>query len=66
MTPFRAEVHSGNSGGPVVNAAGDVATTVFAASAEGKPVTGLGIPNEIVAAALAGKLNPTDTGPCAT
>ena len=65
MTPFRADVRSGNSGGPVVNADGDVAATVFAASARGKPVTGLGVPNEVVAEALDGKLAPTDTGPCA-
>ncbi len=32
MTPFRADVRSGNSGGPVVDLNGDVVTTVFAAS----------------------------------
>jgi S1-C subfamily serine protease len=65
MTPFRADVRSGNSGGPVVDVNGEVATTVFAASAGGRPVSGLGIPNQVVADALAGRLEPTDTGPCA-
>jgi len=65
MTPFRADVRSGNSGGPVVDRAGDVVTTVFAASTGAGPPTGLGIPNPIAARALGGKLAPTDTGPCA-
>jgi hypothetical protein len=58
-------VRSGNSGGPVVDTAGSVMATVFAASARDKPVTGLGIPNQAVAKALRGRLEPTDTGPCA-
>jgi S1-C subfamily serine protease len=65
MTPFRADVRSGNSGGPVVDADGRVATTVFAASTGGKPVSGLGVPNPVVRKALGGRLEPTDTGPCA-
>ena len=65
MTPFRADVRSGNSGGPVVDLAGDVVTTVFAASTGDGPDNGLGVPNKVVADALAGKLAPTDTGPCA-
>ncbi len=32
MTPFRGEVESGNSGGPAVDAGGQVLTTVFAAA----------------------------------
>jgi S1-C subfamily serine protease len=65
MTPFRADVRSGNSGGPVVDLGGDVVTTVFAASTGSQPQNGLGIPNPIVAGALAGELAETDTGPCA-
>ena len=65
MTPFRAEVHSGNSGGPVVDAGGEVLATVFAASSGGRPESGLGIPNGVVSEALDGPLEPTDTGPCA-
>ena len=65
MTPFRADVRSGNSGGPVVDLDGNVLTTVFAASSGPGRANGLGVPNAIVAEALAGKLEPTDTGPCA-
>lgn len=69
MTPFRAEVRSGNSGGPVLDAAGRVLTTVFAASIGGgpasSPASGLGIPNGVVEDALRGNLRARDTGPCA-
>ena len=65
MTPFRGEVRSGNSGGPVVDDAGRVLTTVFAASQDPGPPTGLGVPNEVTGQALDGDLRPTDTGPCA-
>ena len=37
MTPFRGDVRHGNSGGPVVDASGEVLTTVFAASQDAKP-----------------------------
>jgi hypothetical protein len=65
MTPFRAEVRSGNSGGPVVDAAGDVVATVFAASHSDGAETGLGVPDRIVSEAMAGELRSVDTGPCA-
>lgn len=65
MTPFRADVRSGNSGGPVLDAAGRVLTTVFAASTGGGPASGLGVPNRVVEDALRGNLRPRDTGPCA-
>lgn len=65
MTPFRAEVRSGNSGGPVVDTDGRVLTTVFAATQGGGDSSGLGVPNQVVAQALRGNLEPTDTGPCA-
>jgi S1-C subfamily serine protease len=65
MTPFRAAVRSGNSGGPVVGTDGDVLTTVFAAATGNGRNNGLGVPTEVVAKALAGELAPTDTGPCA-
>ena len=64
MTPFRGEVRSGNSGGPAVDARGQVLTTVFAASHGQGPPGGLGIPDEIVRRALEGDLRPTGTGPC--
>jgi S1-C subfamily serine protease len=65
MTPFRADVRSGNSGGPVVDLDGNVLTTVFASSTGPGQANGLGVPNAIVANALGSKLEPTDTGPCA-
>jgi S1-C subfamily serine protease len=63
MTPFRGQVRSGNSGGPVVGSDGAVLTTVFAAS-QGE-ASGLGVPNGVLSRALSGPLEPTDTGPCA-
>ena len=65
MTPFRGEVRSGNSGGPAVDGAGRVLTTVFAAEQGGGPGGGLGVPDSVVRRALAGNLDPTGTGPCA-
>jgi S1-C subfamily serine protease len=65
MTPFRAAVRSGNSGGPVVDREGAVVATVFAAALGGGGDDGLGVPNAVVAAALDGRLKPTGTGPCA-
>jgi len=64
MTPFRGRVLSGNSGGPAVDASGQVLTTVFAAEqGRGRP-GGLGVPDPIVRRALQGNLRPADTGPC--
>jgi S1-C subfamily serine protease len=65
MTAFRGRVRSGNSGGPVVDADGEVLATVFAAAFDGGPPSVLGVPNEVVASALSGPLRSTDTGPCA-
>ena len=64
MTPFRADVRSGNSGGPVVDLDGNVLTTVFASASGPGEGNGLGVPNGVVADALAGSLAPVDTGPC--
>jgi S1-C subfamily serine protease len=63
ITPFRGTVISGNSGGAAVDSRGRVATTVFAANEGGRP-GGLGVPNSVVRAALAGPLRPTSSGPC--
>jgi S1-C subfamily serine protease len=65
MTSFRGAVRHGNSGGPAVDAAGRVLTTVFAASVGGGPPSGLGVPNAVTEDALDGPLEPTDTGPYA-
>lgn len=65
LTSLRGEVRAGNSGGPLVDGAGAVLTTVFAASTEGKP-GGYGIPNAIVSQALprAAVSGEVSTGPC--
>jgi S1-C subfamily serine protease len=65
MTPFRGEVRSGNSGGPVLDGDGRVLTTVFASSISSGPRGGLGVPNQVVAEALRGDLSGDSTGPCA-
>jgi S1-C subfamily serine protease len=64
MTPFRAEVRSGNSGGPLVDGQGGVLTTVFAAAVGTRRQSGLGVPTEIVQRALEEAEGPVDTGPC--
>ena len=67
ITAFRGIVRSGNSGGPVVGADGDVLTTVFAATTGARgPRGGYGVPNAIVRAALRGADAEVGTGPCAS
>lgn len=51
ITTLRGVVRSGNSGGPAVDSAGRVQTTIFAARI-GSPA-GYGVPSEIVSAAVA-------------
>jgi S1-C subfamily serine protease len=66
MTAFRGRVRSGNSGGPVVGAGGDVLTTVFAATTGRRgPSGGYGVPNAIVRDALQRAGGEVGTGPCA-
>ncbi len=68
MTSFRGEVVSGNSGGPVIGAGGEVLTTVFASTLDTSTPQGLGVPNEIVAdklASIGAGDGEVDTGPCA-
>jgi S1-C subfamily serine protease len=63
ITSLRGAVRSGNSGGPMVDGAGRVVTTIFAATTSG-PRGGYGVPNAIVRERLAGAGGPVDTGPC--
>ncbi len=63
LTSLRGEVHSGNSGGPLVDAAGRVMGTVFAATTQGKP-GGYAVPNGVVANALRDSTSAVSTGPC--
>jgi S1-C subfamily serine protease len=63
LTSLRGDVRSGNSGGPLVDGAGSVMGTVFAATTQGKP-GGYAVPNGVVAAALGDVRGPVSTGPC--
>jgi len=61
----RGNIRPGNSGGPVVDARGRVAGTVFASSRGNGPRRGYAVPNEIVVEALRGASRRVSTGPCA-
>jgi S1-C subfamily serine protease/uncharacterized membrane protein required for colicin V production len=67
LTPLRGLVRPGNSGGPVVDPAGAVLTTVFAGTTGGGPPGGYGVANTTVASELeragAGGAQ-VSTGPC--
>ncbi|HSK49799.1 MAG TPA: MarP family serine protease [Solirubrobacterales bacterium] len=63
IAALRGEVRSGNSGGPMVDGAGRVLGTVFAATTSG-PKGGFAIPNEAVYRALDGAGGEVGTGPC--
>jgi S1-C subfamily serine protease len=65
ITSLRGLVRSGNSGGPVVDGAGRVVTTVFAATVGGAHRAGFGVPDSIVADALRQANGPVSTGQCA-
>ena len=66
IASLRGAVRSGNSGGPMVDADGDVVTTVFAATTSG-PRGGFGVPNAIVRVTLrrARASGGVSTGACA-
>jgi S1-C subfamily serine protease len=66
ITSLRGAVRSGNSGGPMVDGAGKVVTTVFAATTSG-PRGGFGVPNAIVRSRLqdARASRGVSTGRCA-
>ena len=63
LTSLRGDVRSGNSGGPLVDASGQVMGTVFAATTQGKP-GGYAVPNGVVSGALKDTTGPVSTGPC--
>lgn len=63
IVAMSGSVRSGNSGGPLVDARGDVVGTVFAATTSG-PRGGFAIPAEQVREALKGASEEVDTGAC--
>ena len=64
LTTLRGRVRPGNSGGPMVDGAGRVVATVFAAS-RARRDGGYGVPNAIVRRVLAAAPGPVSAGPCA-
>jgi hypothetical protein len=64
VTGLRGLVRSGNSGGPMVDSRGRVVTTIFASTARSGSRSGFGVPDSVVAQALAGAGDRVDTGPC--
>ena len=65
VTSLRGRVRSGNSGGPMVDGAGDVVTTIFASS-RSRESTGFGVPASIARDALERADERVGTGPCAS
>jgi S1-C subfamily serine protease len=69
ITPLRGLVRPGNSGGPMVDAAGAVVATVFAATTDSAERGGFAVPNALVTTelekALHGGGRAVSTGPCA-
>jgi S1-C subfamily serine protease len=65
ITAFRGKVQPGNSGGPIVDAAGRVSGTVFAQAVGGARRGGYAVPNATVRRVLAKAGGPVGTGPCA-
>jgi S1-C subfamily serine protease len=64
ITSLRGLVRQGNSGGPMVDGAGRVVTTVFAATVSDGGRSGYGVPVPVVSDALRQASEPVDTGPC--
>jgi S1-C subfamily serine protease len=64
LTPLRGLVRPGNSGGPLIDDAGGVLTTVFAGTTGGGPRGGYGVANATAAQVLARAAGPVGTGPC--
>jgi S1-C subfamily serine protease len=67
LTPLRGVVRPGDSGGPLIDTAGIVLTTVFAGTIGGGPAGGYGVANATVLRLLATAGSATvGTGSCAT
>jgi S1-C subfamily serine protease len=66
ITAFRGKVQRGNSGGPILDAAGRVSGTVFAEAIGGRRRGGYAVSNSVVQRVLASAKGPVDTGSCAS
>ena len=66
ITSLRGLVQSGNSGGPLVGANGDVLGTVFAATVGASPSGGYAVPDDRVRTVLSGASAPVSTEACAS
>jgi S1-C subfamily serine protease len=64
LTPVRGLIRPGNSGGPVLDDAGTVLATIFAATTSPGPRGGYGVANETVRADLARAAGPVSTEGC--
>ena len=64
VTSLSGLVRPGNSGGPLVDAGGQVAGTVFASSTS-SPRAGFAVPDGVVSGALGRAAGPVATGHCA-
>ena len=64
LTAIRGLIRPGNSGGAVVDAAGAVLTTVFAATTSAGPHGGFGVADATVRADLAAAAGPVSTQGC--
>ena len=64
ITSVRGIVRHGDSGGPAIDAAGRVQTTIFAARVGSSG--GYGVPSSAVRHALANARGPVPTGPCSS
>jgi hypothetical protein len=62
MTSIAGRVRHGNSGGPAVDASGAVRATIFGAAQRGG--VALGVPADVVRAALRSVRSRVSTGPC--
>jgi S1-C subfamily serine protease len=59
---LRGRVQKGDSGGPVLDAAGEVVAMIFGASRNG--TGGFGVPAEEIREAASGRLGEVEPGPC--
>lgn len=62
VVPLRASVEPGESGGPIINASGEVVSMIFGATHDGDG--SVGVPLSALQTALSAELRPVPPGPC--